>query len=969
MRPQIALDLNLDSIAVLSRAPADGPDAGRWWREGSVRLDAPDLAASIARLRARAEARAGQDFTSVLIIPDSQVLYTTIERDDRDAATTIRAALRGRTPYAVEDLAFAHVAQGDRLQVAVVALETLLEAETFAADHGFRPVAIVATPSDAIFPGIASFGPTGVAPELAQGAKIELDLGERFDTVPAPAIAADAPDEPSAMADALEDAAGIDDAPERSVDAADLAAQPAEAVDAEAAGPATHPVDDIAVALPVEPTPDQTEAEDRIDATPPDAQLSDTVATDAAPADVGSSDVGSPADVPATAPVLPSFSSRRVATGTAPATGEAPAVPRVDRIAPRLTAGPVAPPRAKATTTTTTSTPPLAEVKPSTDPAPDAPAMPIGPVMVDSDISSTAEPATAQPTDAAGQMGAGRLDQVMATAKAPASSQAEETPPPAARGRRPAGLILTGGLVAALLAVGGLSMLLPDDGDTAQVAAIAPAEERSPERLDLTETEAPAAPASAPTIAPAATEDRAETPPRIVDAEDTAALLPDTSMDSAASAPAALPPVPVGIAPPAGEDAPQRLAALDAGEDATTTDAEPALPSASNAPTPTDEPGEAVEAADDADPDEDIPAPVQIAAAGDTTQTDPEPAAALVAPSPDGTVAPGGYAVVAGRPDVLPRPRPADTIDVASSDEGADLPATEEVDPAEVAARRELARTRPVRRPADAPVDAVATEDPSGDAPSDEEIAEGDEADVDAETTEVAQDTADEAAIPTDPAALTLGRFKPRPRPDSIAQAAEAAAQEEAEAERIAQAAAEAAEAAAAVSAASQAAAASLASVRADARVAATTGPVSRLALPASERPQGRPRSVEQRAAQIVAQRRAQPAAPVRTAAISSAPAREPAAPATTRQTLRASPNTVARAATDRNALRLNQMNLIGVYGQPSARRALVRMGNGRYVKVQVGDRLDRGRVTAIGANQVSYQRGGRNIVLRMPNA
>ncbi|MEC9251008.1 MAG: HAD hydrolase-like protein, partial [Pseudomonadota bacterium] len=50
-----------------------------------------------------------------------------------------------------------------------------------------------------------------------------------------------------------------------------------------------------------------------------------------------------------------------------------------------------------------------------------------------------------------------------------------------------------------------------------------------------------------------------------------------------------------------------------------------------------------------------------------------------------------------------------------------------------------------------------------------------------------------------------------------------------------------------------------------------------------------------------------------------------------------------------RNAINLNRINLIGVYGQPSDRRALVRLSNGRYRKVKVGDRIDGGRVLAIG--------------------
>ncbi|WP_415921010.1 hypothetical protein [Tateyamaria sp. SN6-1] len=74
------------------------------------------------------------------------------------------------------------------------------------------------------------------------------------------------------------------------------------------------------------------------------------------------------------------------------------------------------------------------------------------------------------------------------------------------------------------------------------------------------------------------------------------------------------------------------------------------------------------------------------------------------------------------------------------------------------------------------------------------------------------------------------------------------------------------------------------------------------------------------------------------------------------------------REATVRNAINLRRVNLIGVYGTPSDRRALVRLGNGRYQKVQVGDRFDGGRVSAIGDSELRYVKGGRNVVLKMPS-
>ena len=75
----------------------------------------------------------------------------------------------------------------------------------------------------------------------------------------------------------------------------------------------------------------------------------------------------------------------------------------------------------------------------------------------------------------------------------------------------------------------------------------------------------------------------------------------------------------------------------------------------------------------------------------------------------------------------------------------------------------------------------------------------------------------------------------------------------------------------------------------------------------------------------------------------------------------------VAKSATVKNAINLRNVNLIGVYGKPSSRRALVRLSNGRYQKVQVGDRIDGGRVSAIGNNELRYKKGSRNLTLKMP--
>ena len=79
------------------------------------------------------------------------------------------------------------------------------------------------------------------------------------------------------------------------------------------------------------------------------------------------------------------------------------------------------------------------------------------------------------------------------------------------------------------------------------------------------------------------------------------------------------------------------------------------------------------------------------------------------------------------------------------------------------------------------------------------------------------------------------------------------------------------------------------------------------------------------------------------------------------------SSNFVAAEATIKDAINLRKINVIGIYGSRSNRRALVRMTTGRRVIVEVGDRLDGGRVAAISDSELRYVKGGRNVVLKIP--
>lgn len=128
-------------------------------------------------------------------------------------------------------------------------------------------------------------------------------------------------------------------------------------------------------------------------------------------------------------------------------------------------------------------------------------------------------------------------------------------------------------------------------------------------------------------------------------------------------------------------------------------------------------------------------------------------------------------------------------------------------------------------------------------------------------------------------------------------------------------------------------------------------------ATTASVRPDTRPRNF----ARIV--RRAERAEPQQETRVASAAT---IAPRTVTPSI-PSTASVARQATVKNAINLRKVNLIGVYGKPSSRRALVRLSNGRYKKVVVGDRLDGGRVSAIGDGELRYTRRGRSVVLKMP--
>ncbi len=174
MKPGFALDLSPDGIGLLHRG------SGSWNLVGEVSLDDPALATTLSMLRDTASELEGGGVLTKLILPDSQILYTRLplakgNAEQQEAA--LRKGLDGLTPYRVEELVFDWAADGTgAAQLAVVARETLDEAEAFAVQHNFNPVCFVAAPAPDSFPREPWFGRTRAADALlADGDALERD--------------------------------------------------------------------------------------------------------------------------------------------------------------------------------------------------------------------------------------------------------------------------------------------------------------------------------------------------------------------------------------------------------------------------------------------------------------------------------------------------------------------------------------------------------------------------------------------------------------------------------------------------------------------------------------------------------------------------------------------------------------------------------------------------------------------------
>lgn len=908
MKPGFALSLSFEGISLLHRA------AGGWRSVGEVALDVADMGADLAAVRARALALEPDGVWCKIILPNDQIRYLSVDTGtfNGDARMAmVRSALEDATPYPVDDLVFDVSADGAITHVAAAARDTLAEAEAFAAEHGFNPVSFVAVPGDNPFLGEPFFGPAGSLAGLPAGEEVEPDGIAVVVIGPAELPAAQPapepePDQIPRPPLKLIPEPGIDaDTPDESLTEPDLTPEPA-AEPEPAATPAPAPGFSSRRRRSSDSSPAPSLGGAKRDASPPPATPVSPVASKVAP--------DTAPDI-AAAPSGSDYPEQPVSAPPAPDTPPALSEPPLVSVtSPTLELGD------------------FAEPETATDPEP-APAGGIGGFLSRRRKADREQPETSAPPQPA-------VTPVSRPTAQTAFANGAGVPPPedeAARmtvfgarqsaqvGGKPRflGLILMAGLLLFLAAIAVWASLFLDDG-------LAGLFRRGPDDTELVAVpNTPTILSSARTAAPQ-TQQQAPTPPTqpvasppTPDTSTTFAALPPTGVETSplpGTLQSALPDQPVQPIPPPAEPPTQP----DTAADLTATDT--AVLDALRRP-------------DTTQPDATQPDPGQ-----------PDPATTLT--PPDLTGAAARYAATGIWPTAPQVPEaPAiiglDDLYVASID------------------RTDLGQDAVALPPATG----LGTDRLPGAVSS--PVAAGTNFDLDARGLVVATAA---GALSPDGVMIYLGRpsivppftptrFETRPEVDALQDR--------------------------------------LAGLRprlrpgdlSDQFERNTLGGLTRDEL-GGLRPKARPRTLKQESeqdetptAQAVAASRLPKPRPSNFQATVSAAVRPAtgATGATTggggadgQQVASIAPRTVtpkipsstsvARQATVNNAINLRQVNLIGVYGTPSSRRALVRLPSGRYKKVKVGDTVDGGRVVAIGDSELRYQKGGRNLTLKIPS-
>ncbi|WP_333815074.1 hypothetical protein [Tabrizicola sp.] len=973
MKPTFALDLTSEAIGLLHRTPKG------WLSIGETAFDAPDLAEALDYLRKTALGLSPMGVATKLVLPNSQILYTEIHapgpsRDEK--RRQIAAALEGRTPYAVEDLVFDWSGKGATVKVAVIARETLDQAEAFAVEHRLNPVSFVAVPEDGAFVGEPWFGPTAAAASiLAEDETVERDrdpvsilrreLPKAEPVAPPPEAAAPespAPEpEPAAeVAPAPEPEPAPEPAPPAPVAEDDPLPGLEEALNADLPDPEPvkpeipplpaladdgledEPAPLAAAAAPAAPTRDLPPAKAEAAPPPPapepepeEAPFAHVTDTSAFPED----DVPPPPvtrkpaiddlddDVPPAPPsaAMIAFASRRAASAGADAI-------------PRPMEGVTRPGASPAAKTGAIARPATGKGFPGMVTAPSIPGTRAKPKLKTSDIPRPATGTGPGPT----------------TVKSPARPGGTFGSVAPARKRTGTVFLVLVALLLLFLALIGIwsSMYLggrtPATNETALTDTVPGVDDEM--LADMQDPEGMTEPlpeAGGPTLTEANAGDMAtESLPVNMGGEDpaaeTAALDPaaDTAaegnLDPATDA-TAQPATEIAATDPAPEAAPEPAPGTAVTTDvsaasAPAEDQDEIFLSAMDAPPP------ALDAlalpslagASDALPDPVMPPP----APGTVYQFD---AQGLLKPTPAGIVSPDGVFLIAGKPPRLPPSRSEVAAAAALAAASVTAPAIQPDAASPSDASLVTAGTEPAVEAPFPPADPAM----AGFRPK-------------ARPEGLTPATADDDAALTSQTASEFAGLRPLARPATVAAAATAAAPADLGAQGAsltAQAEAKLAEAAA---------------------LEARNPSIVAISMRPAERPRDFRAAVE--AAVAAAVREPAPveeAAPTAVAAAAPdakpeeiAELDEPEAKAAPSIPTKAS---VAKQATYANAINLSKINLIGTYGTDSRRYALIRQANGKYKKVKVGDKIDGGTVKAITDTEVRYQKGGRLVSLKMP--
>ncbi|MCC6001962.1 MAG: hypothetical protein JJU19_14040 [Pararhodobacter sp.] len=1084
------MNLSHEGVELLHR------HASGWESLGSARFDQSDLDSRLAALRQKAAERSPDGVFSKLVIPAGEMRYATVLAPgptDEARKLQIEAEIEGMTPYAVDELAYDYVVEGDCALVAMAAREIMAEAEDFAANHGFNPVSFVARPEDGAFQGEPFLGITAAAKRLVPAKDRVVPDAEPVRIVAASAQAAaapataakqhehaeqDVPMKAAATAGARIRRPAPPAAPERParprVQITPTSQPPAPRPDAVPTGGVfgkPEPAEAGGMALVgglVRRMGNRLRREQAQQTPPADADTPDKQTggrsddgqhhSDAAQAEGARPETGMRAAVSAGLARLRPSSPRQQGKDGAPSTKEgraqrdqgpnaagashakvsaggsaekgaapvpsasasadtssgaadAPAAPHVAfssrrRAGPSLAAGnaraPVRKPgpggrlailpangaeketgtKASASVSTLRSNAgkTLRRIKRAGKGLRKrlSGAMPSAahPQPVDSTKpTETGAPAAAAGLSARGPAAfASAPEPIVPESRPPADQAAKATEAEAltifgARGnQKPVrelprrGLMAAGGVVLLLVAVAIWALYFtagtPRESELAAVpeatapaagtpAIEAPAAIPGPESTPPATTAQEEAPAAAPeTEAPIAAAPAEETPPAAEQA-DPAALLEQLVEDGlrelapadmlggiapGETAPAA--PGTEGMTGSAAEVASESQAAPELGEDAISTRATSlAFPAPIDRPAMGETPLAAV-----------VPPPPF----GVSFDLGPD---GLVEATPEGALTPGGVTVFAGEPAAVPPTRPGGAVAPAVTPEPEPEPAPEaEPTPAPAAEDAALDAETPATAEPETVFDDTPRADPAlADArpePRSARVAEIGATLQQQQQEEGAADTAETAtppaappateapAAPTEPAqadpgdsgavvspgGISLAALRPQRRPTDLvppAPEAEPAVATVDDADTMPEA-------------------------------------VARSLMPSS-----RPADMSARVAEALAAARRTPAAaaPAATATpAATAPSAGPRIPTSA---------SVAQQATE-TGLALRRVNLIGVYGTSSDRRALVRLSNGRIVRVAVGDRLDGGQVAAIGDSELRYVRNGRNEVLRI---